>query len=88
MTQSNTTIRILDQMQHMHTITLPEQEPLLRDGNPRNIVILLETRQGRKTMTKITGIEWYGLSVDDACKDLTRRCASSVTGNDYSCYSL
>lgn len=67
-------------MQHMHTITLPEQEPILRDGNPRNIVILLETRQGRKTMTKITGIEWYGLSVDDACKDLTRRCASSVTG--------
>lgn len=68
-------------MQHMHTITLPEQGPVLRDGNPRNIVILLETRQGRKTMTKITGIEWYGLSIDDACKDLTRRCASSVTGN-------
>jgi len=67
-------------MQRMHMIALPGQEPILRDGSPRNVLITLETRQGRKTMTKVTGVEWYGLSVDEVCKDLTRRCASSVTG--------
>lgn len=67
-------------MQRMHMIALPGQEPILRDGSPRNVLITQETRQGRKTMTKVTGVEWYGLSVDEVCKDLTRRCASSVTG--------
>jgi translation initiation factor 2D len=77
---ADNTCRLLGQMQHMHMMTLPDQEPVLRDGSPRSVVILLETRQGRKTITKVTGVEWYGLSVEDVCKDLTRRCASSVTG--------
>ncbi|KAG1171588.1 hypothetical protein G6F70_006871 [Rhizopus microsporus] len=72
--------RLCSKMQPFHTIQLPEQkEPILRKGHPKPVEIVQEIRQGRKTVTKVTGVEAFGLDVDELVKEFTKLCASSVT---------
>ncbi|KAI8991996.1 hypothetical protein BDF20DRAFT_847680 [Mycotypha africana] len=73
--------RLCSKMQHFHTIKLPGKEPILRKGSPKPIEITQEIRQGRKTITKVTGMEAFDLDVDELSKELTRLCASSATYN-------
>ncbi|KAI8390842.1 uncharacterized protein BYT42DRAFT_554517 [Radiomyces spectabilis] len=73
--------RLLSKMQHFHVLTLPGKEPVLRKGEPKPVNITQEIRQGRKTITKVTGVEAFELDIDDLCKDLTKLCASSATYN-------
>ena len=70
---------MLENMQHFHQITLSGKEPVLRKGKPKPVEIIQEIRQGRKTVTKVTGVEHFDLQVEELCKELTRLCASSVT---------
>ncbi|KAI8145920.1 hypothetical protein BJV82DRAFT_602744 [Fennellomyces sp. T-0311] len=73
--------RLLDKMQPFHIITLPGKEPELRKGAPAPIQVTQEVRQGRKTITKMVGVERFDLDVADLCKELTKLCASSATHN-------
>ncbi|KAG0779657.1 hypothetical protein G6F22_010513 [Rhizopus arrhizus] len=74
--------RLSSKMQPFHTILLPGQkDPLLRKGHPKSIEIVQEIRQGRKTVTKVTGVEAFGLEIEELVKDFTKLCASSVTSN-------
>ncbi|KAI9473486.1 MAG: hypothetical protein EXX96DRAFT_488456 [Benjaminiella poitrasii] len=73
--------RICQKMQPFHLMTLPGKEPVLRKGHPKPVEITQEIRQGRKTITKVTGVEGFGLDVDELAKELTRLCASSATYN-------
>lgn len=76
--------RLCSKMQPFHTIQLPEQkEPILRKGHPKPVEIVQEIRQGRKTVTKVTGVEAFGLDVDELVKEFTKLCASSVTCKDF-----
>jgi translation initiation factor 2D len=71
--------RLCQKMQPFHTIKLPGKEAVLRKGQPKPVEITQEVRQGRKTITKVTGVEGFGLDVDELSKELTRLCASSAT---------
>ncbi|KAI9323122.1 hypothetical protein BX666DRAFT_1883530 [Dichotomocladium elegans] len=73
--------RLLPQMQPFHLLTMPGKEPELRKGNPKPIMVTQEFRMGRKTVTKVVGLEQYDVDVNDMCKDLTKLCASSATHN-------
>lgn len=66
-------------MQPFHTIKLPGKEAVLRKGQPKPVEITQEIRQGRKTITKVTGVEGFGLDVEELSKELTKLCASSAT---------
>lgn len=66
-------------MQPFHIIRLPGKEPVLRKGQPKPVEITQEVRQGRKTVTKVTGVEGFGLDVEELSKELTKLCASSAT---------
>ncbi|KAI7867020.1 hypothetical protein BDF14DRAFT_1882133 [Spinellus fusiger] len=73
--------RLLDAMTPFHRLVLPGKGPSMQKGHPKQVEITKEIRQGRKTVTKLTGVEHYGLDVEDLCKELTRLCASSATYN-------
>ncbi|KAI7857575.1 hypothetical protein BDC45DRAFT_500145 [Circinella umbellata] len=71
--------RLREKMQPFHVITLPGKDPALRKGAPVPIQVTQEIRQGRKTITKVVGVERFDLDVGDLCKELTKLCASSAT---------
>lgn len=71
--------RLLDKMQPFHTLTLPGQEPILRKGNAKPVVVTQEIRQNNKTVTKIVGVENFFIDPNEVCKALTKLCASSAT---------
>lgn len=73
--------RICTKMQPFHSIKLPGKEAVLRKGQPKPVEITQEIRQGRKTVTKVTGVEGFGLDIDELSKELTKLCASSATYN-------
>ncbi|KAI7891532.1 uncharacterized protein EV154DRAFT_464103 [Mucor mucedo] len=73
--------RICLKMQPFHKIKLPGKDAVLRKGEPKPVEITQEVRQGRKTITKVTGVEGFGLDVEEISKELTRLCASSATYN-------
>jgi translation initiation factor 2D len=80
--------RLCQKMQPFHTIKLPGKEAVLRKGQPKPVEITQEVRQGRKTITKVTGVEGFGLDVDELSKELTRLCASSATCKFIMCMSF
>lgn len=71
--------RLLPQMQACHIITFPGHEPEIRKGEPKPIMVTQEVRMGRKTITKVVGLERYNIDVGEMCKELTKLCASSAT---------
>ncbi|CAO0798618.1 unnamed protein product [Mucor circinelloides] len=73
--------RMCQKMQPFHSVKLPGKEAVLKKGACKPIEIVQEVRQGRKTITKVTGVEGFGLDVDELSKELTRLCASSATYN-------
>lgn len=73
--------RMCQKMQPFHSVRLPGKEAVLKKGACKPIEIVQEVRQGRKTITKVTGVEGFGLDVDELSKELTRLCASSATYN-------
>ncbi|KAI8062572.1 hypothetical protein BC940DRAFT_341718 [Gongronella butleri] len=73
--------RLVAKLQPFHMVTLGNKEPLIKKGTPKPVEITQETRQGRKTMTKVTGMESFGMDIDELCKELTKLCASSATSN-------
>ncbi|ORX50552.1 hypothetical protein DM01DRAFT_1096375 [Hesseltinella vesiculosa] len=73
--------RLVAKLQPFHNVIVPNKEGVMKKGAPKSIEIVQEVRQGRKTMTKVSGMETFGVDIDDLCKELTKLCASSATSN-------
>ena len=50
-------------------------------GSPPNVQILLETRSGNKTVSKISGLEAYHINPQPLAEELQKACASSTSVN-------
>lgn len=50
-------------------------------GSAPDIQIILETRSGNKTVTKVSGLETYHINPQPLADELQKSCASSTTVN-------
>lgn len=57
---------------------------MTRKGGMQPIALAVKTRQGRKVVTVITGLETYGIKVDEFAEDLKRICAGSASSKSLS----
>ncbi|RKP13997.1 hypothetical protein BJ684DRAFT_9268 [Piptocephalis cylindrospora] len=71
--------RILDKMQSHYLLHLPGQDPQMRKGSATPLGVHLEKRQGRKVVTRITGLDSWGQDVDEIAKVLQVACAGSAS---------
>jgi translation initiation factor 2D len=55
------------------------QADLYRKGNLQPITITTKTRQGRKQVTLITGLETFSIPPDEFAEELKKLCAGSTT---------
>jgi len=53
---------------------------LRRKGTLQPITLVVKTRQGRKTVTRVAGLETFSIEVDEFAEDLKRLCAGSASG--------
>lgn len=70
--------RLVERMLQYHTLEVPGQEPLTRKGAAQPIHVIIEQRQGRKTVTRILGLEAFGISPEAIGEELRKVCASST----------
>ncbi|TPX74603.1 hypothetical protein CcCBS67573_g04129 [Chytriomyces confervae] len=71
--------RICDKMTPMHSISAPGSDPILRKGAVKPLSILVEKRQGRKTVTRISNMESYLIPPEELATRLKVPCAASTT---------
>ncbi|KAJ3185185.1 Eukaryotic translation initiation factor 2D [Geranomyces variabilis] len=71
--------RLLAKMDPFHELRAPNKQPMLKKGAPQPITIILEQRQGRKCVTRISGFEQYAVDAQDLAAHLKVRCASSTS---------
>ncbi|GJQ10986.1 hypothetical protein GpartN1_g2777.t1 [Galdieria partita] len=72
---------LLSRMQPYHVLYQPGEEPIIRKGAVKPIGIVIEDRQGgRKHVTRIQGIETFGIEPEDFAQkaQIAFACASSV----------
>ncbi|KAK6330506.1 hypothetical protein TWF696_003395 [Orbilia brochopaga] len=63
-----------------YSMVLPSgEESKPRAGQPPKVVITLESRQGRKTVTRVKGMETFGVDAGKFMEELKSVAASSVT---------
>ncbi|KAI9091469.1 hypothetical protein DFS34DRAFT_326062 [Phlyctochytrium arcticum] len=74
------TTRFLDRMQKYHRLTTPSRpDAVIAPGVLKPISLSVEKRQGRKTVTKVLGVERLGINPDDLASKLRVRCAASTS---------
>ena len=61
-----------------HEIRVGDGKPVVKIGAIRPIHLLVETRGGKKVVTRVLGLEAFGISPDEFADDLKPLCASSV----------
>ncbi|KAJ3235051.1 Eukaryotic translation initiation factor 2D [Chytriomyces hyalinus] len=71
--------RICDKMTPMHSISAPGSNPVLRKGAVKPLSILVEKRQGRKTVTRVSNMESYLIPPEELATRLKVPCAASTT---------
>ncbi|KAJ3290303.1 Eukaryotic translation initiation factor 2D [Blyttiomyces sp. JEL0837] len=71
--------RLVDKMSPFHELTLPGQDPVVKKGTIKPMSLIIETRAGRKTVTRISGIEAFGIDPEELSSQLRTRCASSTS---------
>ncbi|KAJ1562011.1 Eukaryotic translation initiation factor 2D [Cladochytrium tenue] len=76
LTRDAITSRILERMSPFYEITLPGQDPAIRKGHLKPISVLVESRMGRKTVTRVFGIEPFGIDAEDLASVLRAKCAA------------
>jgi translation initiation factor 2D len=52
---------------------------MCRKGHAPRIHIIMETRQGRKTVTRILGLPEFVISLDEMAEELRNTCATSAS---------
>ncbi|KAE9969965.1 hypothetical protein BLS_004102 [Venturia inaequalis] len=55
------------------------EPPKAKSGSPPKITILLETRSGNKTVTKVSGLEAYYINPVPLAEELRKTCAGSTS---------
>lgn len=55
------------------------EPPKPKSGSPPKITILLETRSGNKTVTKVSGLEAYYINPGPLAEELRKTCAGSTS---------
>ncbi|KAJ3293401.1 Eukaryotic translation initiation factor 2D [Borealophlyctis nickersoniae] len=74
------TQRLIAKMQPFHELTLPGRDPEVRKGQLNPIHVTVDKpRNGTKVVTKITGVEAYGIDPKDLAARLKVPCASSTS---------
>ncbi|TPX61445.1 hypothetical protein PhCBS80983_g01088 [Powellomyces hirtus] len=71
--------RLMQKMQPFHELRAPGLEPEFRKGSPKSIQIIVEQRQGRKSVTRLSGMEAFLINPEDLAGHLKIRCASSTS---------
>ncbi|KAF9922426.1 hypothetical protein BGZ65_009601 [Modicella reniformis] len=61
-----------------HSVGYRGQPPRFVKGGIKPVQITQEIRTGRKTVTKVSGLEYYFIDVDAFGQELQVRCAGSV----------
>ena len=64
-------------LQNTETCNSPSAKP--KAGHPPKIQILLETRSGNKTVTKVSGVEAFHINPQALASELQKSCASSTS---------
>ena len=57
-----------------------QTDGLHRKGALQPITLSVKTRQGRKTVTHVAGLETFGVDVDEFAEELRKLCAGSASG--------
>jgi translation initiation factor 1 (eIF-1/SUI1) len=57
-----------------------QQLILIRKGTLSPITLTVKTRQGRKTVTHVVGLEAFGVEIDEFAEELRKLCAGSASG--------
>jgi len=70
--------RLLESCHSYYTIST-ESETQTRKGKPPKIHVVLEKRQGRKTVTRFWGLEAFFLNPNELAEELRNTCATSAS---------
>jgi translation initiation factor 2D len=70
--------RLLDSSSSYYTISTGT-ETQTRKGKPPKIHIVLEKRQGRKTVTRFSGLEAFFINPNELAEELRNTCATSAS---------
>jgi len=71
--------RFLDQLQPYHVVDTGDEESTVKKGTLKPIQIMVEHRQGKKYVTKVTGMESFGIDADTLANDLKTLMAASTS---------
>ncbi|OZJ05971.1 hypothetical protein BZG36_01210 [Bifiguratus adelaidae] len=71
--------KLLGNMQPWHQLVVEGEELTPVRGHMAPCHIIIESRQGRKTATRILGMERFNLDIGGFAEELKRLCASSVS---------
>ncbi|RUP46428.1 hypothetical protein BC936DRAFT_146970 [Jimgerdemannia flammicorona] len=70
--------RLIEKMQPWHQLIIPGKNAVDKKGAVKPVHITVERRQGRSTVTLVTGAEYFDLAVDELVEEFKKRCASSA----------
>ncbi|KAF8331865.1 uncharacterized protein EI90DRAFT_3055688 [Cantharellus anzutake] len=71
--------RLKNAMQKWHSVKVPGEEPRLRKGELKPIVVMTKLRSGRKACTLITGFETYLIPPEFLTEELRKSCAGATS---------
>ncbi|KAI9500967.1 hypothetical protein BX070DRAFT_195147 [Coemansia spiralis] len=71
--------RLQETMTLYTQVLIPGKESKLRIGNPSSVDIVCERKAGNKVVTRVIGLEAYGIDPAAIAKELRTLCASSTT---------
>ncbi|KAJ2239380.1 hypothetical protein GGH98_006255 [Coemansia sp. RSA 454] len=71
--------RLQERMILCTRLTVPGNPPVVRQGRPPTIDIVCEKKMGNKVVTRVMGLEVYGVDPASLAKELRVACASSTS---------
>ncbi|KAJ2549354.1 hypothetical protein EV175_004481 [Coemansia sp. RSA 1933] len=70
--------RLQETMTLYTQVSVPGRETIIKIGNPPTVDIICEKKMGNKIVTRIIGLEAYGIDPAEIAKELRTVCASST----------
>ncbi len=66
--------------QYLHLEPRFRSDGIHRKGTLQPITLTVKTRQGRRTVTHVTGLETFSVEIDEFAEELRKICAGSASG--------